>query len=80
MPLEKSAARKRFEQANATFDFQPLGELAADKAWKGTINKEGTLRLVAIGLGRIYAIAFNLKSSDTQPYAADKRRIGKTRD
>jgi len=61
LPLEKAAARKRFEQANATFDFQPLAELAAHEAWKGTINKQGTLRLVAIGPGHIYAIAFKLK-------------------
>lgn len=65
LPLEKAAARKRFEQANATFDFQPLAELAADKPWRGVINKEGTLRLVAIGPGHIYAIAFKLKLPDT---------------
>ena len=63
MPLAKAAARKRFEQANATFYFQPLDELAADEYWKGVINKEGTLRLVAVGQGHIYAIAFELKLS-----------------
>jgi hypothetical protein len=65
LPLEKEAARKRFDQANATFDFQPLAELAADKAWKGTINKEGTLRFVAVARKRIYAVTFDLKFPDT---------------
>lgn len=64
MPLQKDAARERFEQANATFGFEPLAELAADKAWKGTINKEGTLRLVAVGRKHIYAVTFDLKSPD----------------
>jgi hypothetical protein len=62
LPLQKNAARKRFEQANATFGFEQLAKLAADKAWKGTINREGTLRLVAVGRKHIYAIAFKLES------------------
>ncbi|MHC4194326.1 MAG: hypothetical protein ACYSP9_09185 [Planctomycetota bacterium] len=64
LPLEKEAARKRFEQANVTFGFEPLAELTADKPWKGTINKEGILRLVAVGPKRIYVVTFNLKSPD----------------
>jgi len=63
MPIVKAAARKRFEQANATFGFEPLAELTGDDTWKGTISKEGTLRLVATGPARIYAIAFKLKLS-----------------
>jgi hypothetical protein len=62
LPLQKEAARKRFEQANAIFGFEPLGEFPADKPWKGTINKEGILRLVAVGPKHVYAVAFNLKS------------------
>jgi hypothetical protein len=64
LPLEKVAARKRFEQANATFGFEPLAELAADKRWKGTVDKEGILRLVAVGPKRMYVVTFNLKSSE----------------
>lgn len=64
-PLQRSAARKRFEQANATFAFKPLGELVADEAWKGTIDEEGILRLVAIGPGQIYAVGFKLELPET---------------
>jgi hypothetical protein len=64
LPLEKEAARKRFEQANVTFGFEPLAELTADKPWKGTINKEGILRLVAVGPKCIYVVTFNLKPPD----------------
>jgi hypothetical protein len=64
MPLQKDAARKRFEQANTTFGFEPLAELAADKAWRGRIDKEGTVRLVAVGRKRTYATTFDSKSPD----------------
>jgi len=60
-PHEKNTARKLFQQANDTFAFRPLAELALDQPWKGTIKKQGTLRLVATGPGRIYAAAFKLK-------------------
>lgn len=65
LPLQKDAAMRRFEEANATFAFTPIGELAVDETWKGTISEEGTLRLIAIGQGRIYATAFQLKCAET---------------
>jgi len=46
------------------FGFETIGELSGDKPWKGTVKTEGTLRLVATGPGCIYAVAFELKSSD----------------
>ncbi len=60
----KNTARKLFEQANDTFAFSRLAEFGADKAWKGVVDKEGTLRLVATAPGRIYAAAFVLKPPD----------------
>ena len=59
--LNKNAARKLFEQANNTFAFSRLAEFGSDEAWKGVVDKEGTLRLVATAPGRIYAAAFVLK-------------------
>jgi len=72
--LEKTSALKLFHQANDTFAFRPLGEFAIDKAWKGAINEEGTLRLVAMGPERIYAIAFKLKSFDEEVAVVAKSR------
>ncbi|MCK4294343.1 MAG: hypothetical protein KAY65_14185 [Planctomycetes bacterium] len=63
--LEKTTARKLFQQANDTFAFKPLREFAAAEAWKGATNKAGTLRLVATGPGRIYAAAFELEPTDS---------------
>ena len=65
LPLEKAAAMKRFEEANGTFAFKPVGELAIDKPWKGTMRQAGILRLVAIGPGRIYATTFRFNSAET---------------
>jgi len=62
--LDKDTARKLFEQANDSFAFKPLAELAPDLPWKGAITEQGTLRLVATGPGQIYAAAFELKSTD----------------
>ncbi|MBA7661554.1 hypothetical protein ES703_69574 [subsurface metagenome] len=72
-PLKKTSALKLFHQANDTFAFRPLGEFAVDKAWKGAINEEGTLRLVAMGPERIYAITFKLKSFDEEVTVANSR-------
>ncbi len=59
--FDKTGARGRFHRANATFAFKPAGELPADKAWKGTINKSGILRLVAVGPKRLCVATFVLK-------------------
>ena len=72
LPLAEEAARKRFAQANAALGFEPIGEFSLDEAWKGIINTEGTLRLVALGGGRISAVTFDIKSSDGQPTGVGK--------
>ena len=66
LQIEKEDALKRSQQANATFEFEPLGELAFEKSWSGTISRQGTLRLVAVGDGCIYASAIQL-DSDNMP-------------
>jgi len=55
-----SAAQAQFEAANATFKLEPLGELAAGEPWTGTINKQGVVRLVAMGPKRIHAAALTI--------------------
>jgi hypothetical protein len=65
-PLEQKIARKLFEEANATFAFSELDELGKDKTWKGTVKKEGTLRLVAFGPREMYVIVFELKSTEQE--------------
>ena len=64
--LDKDAAQKLFEQANATFAFEQVNELTAEQDWRGTIdqNKEGILRLVAIGPKTMYAACLNLRLSE----------------
>ena len=66
LPLKKVAARKRFEEANATFAFNRMSELGEDKTWKGTLKREGTLRLVAFGPGQMYVKVFELKSAEQE--------------
>ncbi|HUT28338.1 MAG TPA: C25 family cysteine peptidase [Sedimentisphaerales bacterium] len=64
LPLAQDGAHKRFEQANAVLGFDSIGEFAGEEPWKGRVNAEGTLRLVAAGQKRIYAVAFELKSGE----------------
>jgi len=63
--LDKDAAEKLFRQANETFAFKPLAELDSKSPWRGVIEKQGTLRLVAVGPHRIYAAALKLKPDAT---------------
>ncbi len=62
---DRKATHKAFKEANRTFDFQPIVELDANKPWEGTVDKEGVLRLVAIGPKRMYAAAIRLKRPTT---------------
>lgn len=59
---DKTTATKLFEQANAIFEFTPIDEINANQAWKGQINKEGILRLVAVGQNCFYVSTFELKA------------------
>ncbi|MHC4646293.1 MAG: C25 family cysteine peptidase [Planctomycetota bacterium] len=71
LPLEKTAALERFEQANATFAFTPLKELDIKQRWEGMIDKEGTLRLVSLGPALLHTAAFRLKQTDN-PLAPER--------
>ena len=62
--VDKDAARKLFEQANDSFVFKPVAELAPEAPWEGAITEQGTLRLVATAPEQIHAAAFELKPTD----------------
>lgn len=66
-PFEKVTARKRFRLANETYNFGTAAELPVGLPWKGVLDKEGTLRLVAVGPGRIYVATSTLKAPEKQP-------------
>ena len=70
-PFEKVTARERFRLANATYDFATARELPVGLPWKGVLDKEGTLRLVAVGPGRIYVATSTLKAPEEQPAAGE---------
>ena len=76
LPLEKTAALKRFEEANATFAFAALNELDIKQPWEGPIDKEGTLRLVALGPGLFRTAAFRLKHIPCPGHDIKIRAIG----
>ena len=59
--LQKDSTERNFQAANEVFIFEPLSGPGANEPWKGVINKEGTLRLVATGPNKIYVAALNLK-------------------
>ncbi len=65
--VSKELARQNFQKANMTFDFRPLPSPADGEPWKGTINKEGRLRLVALGPKEIYVAVLNLKLPPESP-------------
>ena len=59
--LQEDSAERNFQAANEIFIFEPLPGPGTNEPWKGVINKEGTLRLVATGPNKIYVAALNLK-------------------
>ena len=63
--LDKDAAGRLFRQANETFAFKPLAELDSKTPWRGVMEKQGTLRLMAVGPHRIYAAALKLEPDGT---------------
>jgi hypothetical protein len=58
---------KLFAQADDTFAFKPLKKLGNGDKWAGTLKGEGTLRLVAIGPGKIYAAGIKLVTPRDAP-------------
>ncbi|MDP6546025.1 MAG: C25 family cysteine peptidase [Phycisphaerae bacterium] len=69
-PEDRADRDKLFARADETFAFKPLGRLGPGDTWAGTLAGEGTLRLVAVGPGKIYAAAINLRRPTTRPAPA----------
>ena len=66
-PKDRADRDKLFARADETFAFKPLGRLGPNDTWAGTLTGEGTLRLVAVGPGNIYAAGINLRRPTTRP-------------
>ena len=64
--LQIDTARNNFQSANHALEFVPLSQLRSGQEWKGMVNSEGTLRLVAIGPEKIYVVALNLTNTATK--------------
>jgi hypothetical protein len=60
--LEKEQALKALAQANAVFEFAPLPSPGAQDPWKGSIDKPGRLRLVAIAPDALYVATLSLEA------------------
>ena len=66
-PEDRGDSDKLFARADETFAFKPLGRLGPSDTWAGTLTGEGTLRLVAVGPGKIYAAGIKLTRPTTRP-------------
>jgi hypothetical protein len=64
LPRE-AEARKAFQAANHRFVFAPLRSPGGNDPWEGTVNQEGTLRVVITGTGVFQAAAVELKKEET---------------
>jgi hypothetical protein len=62
---DREQARKNFIAANAGLVFQPIAKLPPGAEWQGTVPKPGTLRLVAMGPGKLYVATTVLKEKKT---------------
>ena len=60
-PSDKPKAAQIFQQTNQTYAFSRLAELHRNEPWEGNFNKQGTLRLIALGPHTIYAAALKLE-------------------
>ncbi len=65
----KEQRRKLLRAANETFTFQELPAPPPDAPWKGVIDREGTLRLVAFTPEELHVAALRLKLPTTRPAA-----------
>ena len=54
-------AAQLFQQTNDSFAFTPLTELNLNEPWEGNFNKQGTLRLIALGPHALCTAAFKLE-------------------
>jgi len=66
-PEDLADPDKLFARADETFAFKPLARLGPSDTWTGTLTGEGTLRLVAVGPGKIYAAGIHLRRPATRP-------------
>ena len=69
--LQENEADARFRAANATFAYAALPGPAADEPWEGTCDRQGWLRLVAIGPGRLWVAALKLELPPPHSLAPD---------
>jgi len=58
---DNTEARRIFNEFNAGLDFAPITSLGAKDEWKGIVDKEGWLRLVATGGPQLYVGVVQLK-------------------
>lgn len=61
--LDREQANAALERANAALAFEPLPAPAADDPWTGTIDRPGTLRLVAVARDRLYVATLKIERS-----------------
>ncbi len=59
--MQQERAGERFRTANASLGFTRLQELPPDADWSGEIATPGTLRLIAVGEGTIWAAGLELR-------------------
>ncbi len=67
----KKELRELLRAANETFTFQELPAPPPDAPWKGVIDREGTLRLVAFTPEDLHVAALRLKLPTTRPAAGN---------
>ncbi len=63
----KQQLRRLLQAANETFAFHELPSPPGNGTWKGVINREGILRLVAFTPKGLHVVALNLKLPKTSP-------------
>ena len=68
--LQIDAARRNFQAANGTLEFISVPGPGAGQEWEGVVNKEGTLRLVAIGPEKIYVAVLSLREPQSEQVRA----------
>jgi hypothetical protein len=65
-PATPENAREALRAANDAYAFRTLDALDAEADWSGTIDRPGTLRLVAVGPDGLHATAFRLAPKNAQ--------------
>ncbi|MCP4708672.1 MAG: hypothetical protein GY869_08615 [Planctomycetes bacterium] len=63
-PSDKQKTAQLFQQTNQTYAFTPHAKLHRNAPWEGNFNKQGTLRLIALGPNTIYTAAVKLEFNE----------------